>query len=245
MNPTPPPAARILIVEDEGDLRDSMIDYLELEGFRVDGASTLVAATTRIQTQRYDIVIIDLGLPDGDGLQWLRDSGSLQGAGVIITTARGALEERVRGVETGADVYLVKPVPLAELAALTRRMATRLVQPAAHESARPWQLHAINWTLVAPSGAALRLTHSERIVVSQLAAMPGKTISRIALSVALGHDASSPSDLRRLEILVHRLRSKVKAQTGESLPLETAHGHGYAFIEEIVVVSRASQSGAV
>ena len=245
MNPTPPPAARILIVEDEGDLRDSMIDYLELEGFRVDGASTLVAATTRIQTQRYDIVILDLGLPDGDGLQWLGDSGSLQGAGVIITTARGALEERVRGVETGADVYLVKPVPLAELAALTRRMATRLVQPAAHESDRPWQLHAINWTLVAPSGAALRLTHSERIVVSQLAAMPGKTISRIALSVALGHDASSPSDLRRLEILVHRLRSKVKAQTGESLPLETAHGHGYAFIEEIVVVSRASQSGAV
>jgi len=240
MNPTHPTAARVLVVEDEGDLRDGIVEYLELEGFQVDGAGTLAAASARMQAQRYDIVILDLGLPDGDGLQWLGDSGSLQGAAVIITTARGALEERVRGVETGADVYLVKPVPLAELAALTRRMATRLVQPTAPEAPRPWQLHAVNWTLVAPSGAAVRLTHSERIVLSQLAAVPGKAVSRVSLSVALGHDASSAPDLRRLEILVHRLRAKVKTQTGESLPLETAHGHGYAFIDEIVVVSRAA-----
>jgi len=232
--PSKPPAPiAVLIVEDEGDLRDSLVEYLTLEGFAVEGVGNLAAATEWLQQSRVDIVVLDLGLLDGDDMQWLAQTPAVKGKGVIITTARGALEERIRGVETGADLYLVKPVPLAELAALAKRLAQRLTTPVVQ---KPWQLNTLNWTLESPDGKAMRLTHSERVVLGELAAVPGQGVSRADLSVALGHD-TTPTDLKRLEILVHRLRTKVKSQLDLVLPLETVHGHGYAFADEIVLVS--------
>jgi len=229
---SPAPIA-VLVVEDEDDLRDSLVEYLALEGFAAEGVANLAAATEWLHKGKVDIVVLDLGLPDGDGMQWLAQTPAVKGKGVIITTARGALEERVRGVETGADLYLVKPVPLAELAALAKRLAQRLTAAPVQQ---PWRLSTLNWTLESPDGKSMRLTHSERVVLGELAAVPGQAVSRADLAVALGHD-TTPADLKRLEILVHRLRTKVKTQFDLVLPLETVHGHGYAFADQIEVVA--------
>lgn len=252
MKPAPSPAhtrASILVVEDEADLRDTMLDYLTLEGFVVAGVGTLAAAQAWLQQHPCDVLVLDLGLPDGDGLQWLRRQGEVPQRGVIITTARGTVDDRVLGVQTGADIYLVKPVQLAELAALLRRLLARLptagaaATTAAHTgtavasaSTGPvvWRLNPTSWMLYAPDGASVRLTHSEQVLLLQLATAPGAGVSRQAIAQALGHNPLV-YDPRRLEIMIHRLRAKVKEQLGCTLPLDTVHRYGYAFTAPIEV----------
>lgn len=252
MKTAPSPAhtrASILVVEDEADLRDTMLDYLTLEGFVVAGVGTLAAAQAWLQQHPCDVLVLDLGLPDGDGLQWLRRQGEVPQRGVIITTARGTVDDRVLGVQTGADIYLVKPVQLAELVALLRRLLARLpvgvvATAAAHTgiatasaSTEPlvWRLNPTSWMLHAPDGSSVRLTHSEQVLLLQLAAAPGAGVSRQAIARALGHNPAV-YDPRRLEIMVHRLRAKVKEQLGSALPLDTVHRYGYAFTAPMEVL---------
>lgn len=236
--PPPPAPASVLIVEDEADLRDTMVDYLELEGFVVAGVGTLATAQAWLQQHTCEVLVLDLGLPDGDGLQWLRRQGEVPQRGVIITTARGTVDDRVLGVQTGADIYLVKPVQLAELAALLRRLLSRLPAAAAVPAvagAQTWRLNPTRWMLQSPPGPSVRLTHSEQVLLLQLATAPGTGVSRQAIAQALGHNPAV-YDPRRLEIMVHRLRAKVKEQLGCTLPLDTVHRYGYAFTSPMEVL---------
>jgi DNA-binding response OmpR family regulator len=169
-------------------------------------------------------------LPDGDGLKWLSTNAHTQGKGVIITTARGEGVQRIQGIQAGADVYLVKPIQLEELVSLVRNLMRRLrthVMP-------QWTLKPQNWTLVSPSGMAVKLTHLETLLLQRLTRAPGQAISRHDLVLSLGHDPQS-YDYRRMEILVRRLRNKTKEVLGNELPVETVHKIGYAFTAEIEV----------
>lgn len=219
---------RVLIVEDETELLDAMVTYLNMEGFIADGVASLTAAMQWMRTHAFDVLVLDLGLPDGDGLDWLDAHPQLRDKGVIITTARGNDTHRISGVRAGADVYLVKPVLLEELTLLISNLARRLPpQPVRH-----WQLSAVNWMMLSPDGERIRLTHSEYVILGELALTPGIPVPRQALVRALGHDPQT-YDPRRLEILVRRLRAKALAAVGHPLPLETVHRSGYAFTAPI------------
>ena len=224
---------RVLVVEDEPDLREAMVSYLLAEEFDCAAAGDLAQARAALETSTPEILVLDLGLPDGESLT-LIENPALINVGVIITTARSRAEDRLIGAKMGADVYLVKPIQLEELAVVIRNLHRRLIpKPAASAQAR-WRLKKIHWTLSCPSGASVTLTRSEVLILSELSTAVGVGVARESLIAALGHHPDS-YDWRRMEILVRRLRNKCKASLGLDLPVKTVHGFGYAFIEALEV----------
>lgn len=221
---------RVLVVEDEPDLREAVAGFLGMEGMIADAVGSLAAADTRLRAGHYDVLVLDLGLPDGDGLVWLEAHPEVRERGVVITTARGEDLNRISGARAGADAYLVKPVLLEELTLVIRNLARRLGPGVS----RPWTLSAVQWTIESPEGRRVRLTHSEHTLLNALAEMQGRPVSRDAIIIALGHDPEA-YDGRRLEILVRRLRAKVRDLLGYPLPLDTVHRLGYAFTASIAV----------
>ncbi|MBS4097973.1 MAG: response regulator transcription factor [Sulfuricella sp.] len=224
---------QILIVEDEPDLCEAMASFLILDGYSAHGVGSATAGAAWLRGNAVDIVILDVGLPDADGIAWLKDNPVMRGKGLIVTTARGELDDRLRGHAIGADAYLVKPVEFAELRLVVRNIARRLT-PVRPAGSADWRLDTVTWTLAAGNGKTVRLSHSEAVLLNALAASPGETVVRNALIRALGQ---SPAiyDPRRMEIMVRRLRNKVKTETGDDLPLTTVHGLGYAFTAAILM----------
>ena len=226
---TDPP--RVLVIEDEADLREAVVSFLRFDGIEAEGAGGLDEAERWLLTHPVDVLVLDLGLPDGDGLAWLeRGRDRLRDKGIVVMSARGAPDDRVQGALNGADCYLVKPVPLEELSAVVRNLLRRL-RPTLQQG---WVLDTLAWSLSAPDGRSVKLTHSEQVLLTQLSRVPGRAVSRQELTQALGHDPEH-YDLRRLEIMVRRLRSKVMEELGHHLPLLTAHRQGYAFTAPISV----------
>lgn len=230
--PVREPVIRALVVEDEGDLREATVTYLRREGIDAHGVGSSAAADLWLEVHPIDVLVLDLGLPDGDGLRWLAARPVLRACGLVLTTARGTAAERIRGAEAGVDVYLVKPVDLEELVPVMRNVArrTRLPAPAA-----VWTLHEFSWTLTSPAGRRIRLTRTESLLLRTLAETPGHSVPRRRLVEAFG-EALDAYDLRRMEILVRRLRKKVQADAGVALPMDTVHGVGFAFVAPITVI---------
>lgn len=227
MAPTP---ARILVVEDEPELLDAMVLYLSLEGWAAEGAASLAQASTRMSESPPDLIVLDLGLPDGDGLAWMQAHPQCRHTGIVITSARGEERQRIEGIKHGADVYMVKPVALEELALVLQRLWQRVRV----QSAPNWTLLPTAWLLQSPAGQTVKLTHSEMAILRALAEQPGRAVPRPTLVMALGQDPDS-YDYRRMEVLVRRLRTKVREALGMELPLETAHRLGYAFASELTL----------
>lgn len=232
MNEMPEGKINILIVEDEPDLCEAMVSFLELEGFQAGGVDSVSAADAWLKTHTVDIVILDVGLPDRDGISWIRQTEAVRGKGLIVTSARGELSDRIRGLAAGADTYLVKPVEFEELRLIVDNLANRL-GCGIPSGAPGWKLASVHWELTAANGDTIKLTRSETKLLAALAASPGQAVNREVLIRVLGYEPES-YDLRRLEILVRRLRNKVRQQIQARLPLETVHGVGYAFAADIV-----------
>jgi DNA-binding response OmpR family regulator len=225
-----PLPARVLVIEDEPDLREALVTYLSMEGMQAHGLGSLAQAEAWMAVNDVDVLLLDLGLPDGDGLSWLKKRTDLRDKGVIITTARSDALSRVTGVRVGADVYLVKPVLPEEIVFLIQNLMRRLhgLAPAT------WLLDATRWQLQAPDGRALKLTHSEHLLLLRLTRSSGQAVPREELALCLGHEPAH-YDFRRLEVLVRRLRNKARETWETPLPLETAHRQGYAFTANIRV----------
>lgn len=236
-------AVRVLVIEDEPDLCEAMVSYLNLEGFLADGAGSTAAADAWLQTHDVDVIVLDVGLPDRDGVSWLNQSAAIKGKGIVMATARHELPDRLRGFKAGADAYLVKPIELEELRAIVQNVANR-VDRVKTTAPAGWKLNAVNWSLLSPNGRTVKLTQSETMLLNALASQPGQTVQKDALVRALGH-VPAAYDFRRMEILVRRLRNKVAKQTSIQLPLETVHGLGYAFASDIALATADSANEAV
>lgn len=226
------PSIKVLVIEDEADLREALASYLRLDGFTTDAADSLQEAQALLNARHYDVVLLDLGLPDGDGLEWLQQHSDLMRTGLIITSARGTKAQRISGIRCGADAYFVKPVDLEELSLHVINLARR-VNP--HKS-RGWELHQVDWRLISSTGTTVKLTRSEVHFLKPLMQNPGNPIGRDVLIAQLGHDQTY-YDTRRMEIMVRRLRKKIESQCGEPLPVETVYGRGFAFTAEATVTT--------
>lgn len=225
---TPISGLRVLVIEDEADLLDAVQSYLRIDGYTTDTAGSLHEADEWLRLHHADILVLDLGLPDGDALDWLLQRGPSPVTGVIVTTARGEEADRIRGTQAGADAYLVKPVSLPELSCLIGNLSRRL----SRAPVKAWALDEMDWSLQSPDGISIPLTNNERSVLRRLAQSPGQPVSRDDIALALGVQPHA-YDPRRLEVLIRRLRTKADACLGYALPLQTAHRVGYAFLAPI------------
>ncbi len=222
---------RVVVVEDEEDLRAQVVDYLELSGFTVVGLGSAAELYRHLAVEPCDIIVLDLRLPDEDGLAIARHLRCRHHIGIIMMTARGATEHRVQGFEAGADVYMPKPVELRELAAAARNLGRRVAPggtPTAPAKATDWAFDEPGFQIVAPNGAAVPLTATELSLMRLLIGAAGSVVPRGALLAAMGYDPGDPGN-RNLDAAIRRLREKTKRATGQPLPVRTVQSIGYAF----------------
>lgn len=227
---------RIVVVEDDADLRGELVFNLSDDGFNVAGVGDGASLYRELQQQPADMVILDIGLPGEDGFsiaRRLRDDPSSHSIGIIMLTARGELDNRVRGLKNGADVYLVKPVDFLELRACIESLSRRLSVAKPVSPAGRWGYFPAQWELVSPYGAKIKLTLSEKKLIEILIREPGKAVKRREIIVSGFDESPAYYDERRLEAIVSRLRRKIEQAYPFSQPIQSAHGVGYAFTEPV------------
>lgn len=213
----------VLMLEDEIAFREAMCDILNLEGVAASGVGSLASFQAWRKTHSCDVLIVDRNLPDGDGLEAVRQYRQGSDGPVIVLTARGQLAERLEGMNADADYYLQKPIDSQELLAVLRRIERRLAAAVSSN----WLLDKETWSLVTPDAKAIELSRNELCVLCCFVERAGMTVKKAELVKALGHDVET-YDPRRLEVMVRRLRGKVEHEVRD-FPLVTIYGVGYSF----------------
>jgi len=222
---------RLLIVEDEPDLAAALRTGLRREGYAVDVATDAASALERLAVTPYDVVCLDLGLPDADGTEVcrrIRAGESVEGEPaprVLMLTARSGLDERVAGLDAGADDYLAKPFSFSELAARVRALLRReSVNPGAVIRHGDLELDAARFD-VHRGPARLDLTPKEFALLRYLMLHPGQVITPERLLEHVWDEQADPFS-NTVRVTVSNLRRKV-AEAGPSQPIETVVGVGY------------------
>lgn len=234
-------ALRVAVLEDDPELRDAvLLPGLRDFGFDVTAAGTAAELYRHMVKKAFDLVVLDIGLPDEDGLSVVRHLQELPDLGIVMLTGNHSRNDRVRALREGADAYLAKPADIEVLAAtlhsLSRRIRRRVtpeeaLEKSANGNAR-WHLDTGGWCLVSPKGEVITLNAPERGVLNTLAAATGTPVDREALIASVTNDVYN-FDPHRLDMLIHRLRRKISNCTDEPVPLLTARGSGYVFVTEV------------
>lgn len=219
---------RVLIVEDNARLASLVERGIAPRGFHADVASTLAQADDALRATRYDVIILDLGLPDGDGIAWLARERARVGAEippVLILTARAALGDRIAGLDAGADDYLVKPIDVDELAARLRALLRR---PGARGMPviRIGDLSFDVATRMARNyDVPLDLTRREADLLELLMRRAGSVVRKSVIADTL-YTYDEPVTPNAIEAIASRLRQKLAA-AGAVGVLTTIRGLGY------------------
>ena len=218
---------RVLIIEDEPELRAQIADTLRQQNYTVDTAGDGVTGLERACTEPYDLLILDIMLPVQDGFAVLREMRAEQVATpVLMLTARVEVEDRVRGLDLGADDYLLKPFSMAELLARIRALLRR-----SHTQASPLltvgDIHLDTGTReVTRSGRPVSLTPKEFALLEFLLYNRNRAISRFNLAEHVWGDAFDPFTMSNtIDVHIRNLRRQVDDQAGEVIV--TVRGIGY------------------
>ncbi|PCJ49184.1 MAG: DNA-binding response regulator [Gammaproteobacteria bacterium] len=215
---------RILLVEDDQLLAEGMKTCLKREGFTVNHLDRGSLAVVSMAADPADIMILDLGLPDMDGLSVLREirqQGHL--TPVLILSARDGLDDKVKGLDTGADDYLTKPFETDELFARIRALERRIAsEKSAEIVSGPICLNTANHS-VTVSGELLTITRKEFMILKALMETPGKVITKNTLETAL-YSWNEEISSNAVEVHIHNLRKKLSINV-----IQTIRGVGYRF----------------
>lgn len=219
---------RALIVEDEPLLNEELEEQLLEEQFSVDSARTLREAKDLVAGDEYDLVLLDLGLPDGNGLDLLRMIRKYyEDTVVLILTARGDVEDKVKGLELGSDDYLAKPFAMAELRARIHAVLRRRFKINDNEMSLGGLMLNLNHLKVQFDGQPVDLTETEYKILRYLALNKNKTITRIALAEHIwGSKIDDRFSLDFINSHMKNLRKKLSDAGAPDL-IETVYGVGY------------------
>jgi DNA-binding response OmpR family regulator len=223
---------RILILEDDENLRLVLADNLDDAGHQITEAANIAQAQAALQSHPFDLLILDLMLPDGDGYSLCHDYRANGGrAPVLMLTARTLEDDLVAGFDAGADDYLTKPYRLRELmarvTALLRRAGTAPTPAPRSDRFGPWQIDHHARQLLGPNGA-LELTRTEFDLLAFLVGHPGQALSRDAILDAVwGREVVV--DTRTVDNFVSNLKRKLGWQADAQWRIHTVRGVGYRF----------------
>ena len=222
----------ILVVEDEPGIARLVQDYLERAGFAVVLAANAEEALAQARTKRPALVVLDLGLPERDGLDVTRELRRRSDVPIVMLTARGDESDRIVGLELGADDYVVKPFSPKEVVARVRAVLRRSEGKAASVET----VRALDVVIDVPRRRVLvgdrqvELTATEFALLETLAREPGRVFTRGQLLDAV-HGVSFESYERAIDAHVKNLRRKIEPTPGSPRYIETVHGVGYQFAD--------------
>ncbi len=229
---------KVIIVEDNSYLRESIVEFLNFDGLDACGAENCLAFYQALAASSFAVAVVDIGLPDQSGFMLAEYIRKNTGIGIIMLTARDAMEDRVRGYDSGADLYMVKPVDCRELAAAIRSLAARLGErptfPERKSGPQSWRLIRESWHLLSPEGIPISLTAREMAFLVSLAEGAGRPIRRDAMLIALGYRDDAYAR-RAMDAMVRRVRRKIEEIANQESPIKTVHSVGYCFSASIVI----------
>ena len=222
---------KLLIVEDEPSLREIMVRTLRGERYVVEEAADYASALAKLEDYDYDCILLDIMLPGGSGLRLLERLKELRkSAGVIIISARDSLDDKVEGLELGADDYLAKPFGLAELSARIRSVIRR------HQRDGLESLDAGNVRLfpdrqrVEVAGREVELVRKEYDILHYFMSRPGRMVNKATLAEAVWGDHIDQSDnFDFVYAQMKNLRRKL-ADAGADIELKSIYGFGYKLV---------------
>ena len=232
--------ARLIVVDDDPDIRDLIVRQLQQEHYEVVPAGSLAELHEALSLHPADLIVLDLNLPDGDGLNLCRDLRA-QGNDVriIMVSARGSAIDRVLGLELGADDYLTKPFEPRELLVRIRNLLRRAHHDdperqrdkgARTASFGPWRLDLFQRRLIADDGRLVMLSSAEFRLLSRFIDEPNVVLSRENLVPE--RRATAAFD-RSIDLQVSRLRQKLAAMPGGEELILTVRGEGYVLASPV------------
>ena len=226
---------KILVVDDEPKISQLVSDYLERAGYIVQIAQDGRTAFSHARTDKPDLIVLDLGLPQMDGLDFTREFRKTSNAPIIMLTARSEETDKLIGLELGADDYITKPFSPRELVARVRVIFRRIdnVSGSRAEVIRAGDLTLDTQRLsVTADGRDIEdLTPTEFELLAALAAQPGRVFSRAQLLEAI-HGVAFESYDRAIDAHIKNIRRKIEVRPGEPRSILTVYGVGYKFSDK-------------
>jgi len=234
---TAPPASAplVTILDDEPAIRTMLAEALQEAGFRTMTFGRATEFEAALRQASPDVCLVDLSLPDRDGLGLVHRLALEQGATVIIISGRAQVQDRVTGLELGADDYIIKPFDPAEVVARIRaRLRRGTPGPQTGEVAHfnGWIAHFDRYMLEDDSGTETPFSHAEGEVLRLFLERPKRLISRQAMQEALGGAAGESFD-RAMDVRISRLRTKLREDPRNPRLIKTIYGAGYIFLGDV------------
>ncbi|AXI48230.1 DNA-binding response regulator [Sulfitobacter sp. SK012] len=226
----------VSILDDEPEIRSLLSDVLQEAGFDTLSFGRASAFEAALARQTPDVCLVDLSLPDTDGLTLVHRLALEKGAVVIIISGRAQVQDRVTGLELGADDYIIKPFDPAEVVARIRaRLRSNRPAPQTANTARfnDWTAHFDRYMLEDAQGVETPFSHAEGEVLRLFLDAPKRLISRTQMQETLGGAASESFD-RAMDVRISRLRTKLREDPKNPQLIKTIYGAGYIFLGDVV-----------
>ncbi len=225
----------VAILDDEPQIRLMLADALEEAGFRTISFGRATEFEAALKTSSPDVCLVDLGLPDRDGLTLVHRLALESGASIIIISGRAQVQDRVTGLELGADDYIIKPFEPAEVVARVRarlRKAAPTTNTANTAWFNGWIAHFDRYMLEDNEGRETAFSHAEGEVLRLFLEAPKRLISRQYMQERLGGVASESFD-RAMDVRISRLRTKLGEDPKNPRLIKTIYGAGYIFLGDV------------
>ncbi len=225
----------VAILDDEAEIRRMLSDALEEAGFRTTAYARATEFEAGLKRSQPDVCLVDLGLPDRDGLALVHRLALESGATIIIISGRAQVQDRVTGLELGADDYIIKPFDPAEVVA---RIRARLRKPRAETPLQQVARFAgmcaqfDRYILIDAQGRETPFSHAEGEVLRLFLESPNRLISRAQMQQALGGVAGESFD-RAMDVRISRLRTKLGEDPKNPKLIKTIYGAGYIFLGDV------------